>query len=737
MLRLWTTSWGPRRWPRRSLRPSTLPKPPIQRQAQVDAVLGRQDAESRLADNPRDSYPDPAAPNAVRAERVGARAEIRDSYDALKDLQLPPLPELAEVEIRHEPVPVEQEPGRVGEEPPPFVERRVETYTGFRGSGRQDRGSVYGEFSDSPILGLGRYVALSEEDAKIYGPNVTRETLHIANPLEVTDDAQWRQITRAAGLEYPNPVAFEVEKTNANVDKLRSHIEGQGYGGVIVRMDPRGDNAKTLRDVFGHDQAVSFDLRPSTRNGFRLTENDVRSLLQAVNPDGTVDTAKIPGGTSDRIRVLLQLEQLAVEAEGSAGLVGAFQYNTEQDTYSSDKQWYAVRSPMPKELQETFGLKEAAGVLRKGLEGKKKLTPKQQAWFDTAVRLARRGGGSLFTPYNLVELIHEYGQKMPEVEEWDKTHRAAIGGNVESGNTQLEQETLATLADWFGQEAAAGFAAQGKAVPMAGVSEETSVMPGGEKINRLNPPDAHYREAIRYPFNLPVEVQDFQKAVEGTLKPLYGIEKDVRVTLDDVPMSSTVSEGDGYHISLSKGADAYELLHEFAEVRVKEGQKAFTAHDNNAIADRFIRDAIGETATAQSVLSEGQGVLESLDPETAATIKDGADEIGVGNSASFAGAAALQKYGRVFLERTGKPGIKDAGRRRRSSWGVVNTVHPQYKVARQLPKQLQRRKSSDRRFKAEDLGRQFLRTRLDPRGPANDDRAWRQGRQGDRRVMAR
>lgn len=137
----------------------------------------------------------------------------------------------------------------------------------YRGYGRPDRLSVYGEGSSGrPIFGTGKYYAFSEREALEYGPQVEKRDMDAKNPLVISDDDQWRQLVSRAGWRYDNPMnmADEAEQ-NRSIDSLVALIKADGHDAVVIQgiPGPRSKfidkNVRTLKNVFGQNQVVFFE----------------------------------------------------------------------------------------------------------------------------------------------------------------------------------------------------------------------------------------------------------------------------------------------------------------------------------------------------------------------------------------------------------------------------------------------------------------------------------------------
>jgi hypothetical protein len=160
-------------------------------------------------------------------------------------------------------------------EPKPAFSRKA-----FRGSGRADRGSAYANPDSPPILGDGLYYAFRREHAEEFGPQVEETRLELENPLLIDNDHSWRNLTRAAGWEFPNPTGLPSAKQREMVERLQRIVRERGHDGIVVNFDEltpadnnrRGQSHKTIRDVFGVPQAVRFDAPSAPRAAGPLGE---------------------------------------------------------------------------------------------------------------------------------------------------------------------------------------------------------------------------------------------------------------------------------------------------------------------------------------------------------------------------------------------------------------------------------------------------------------------------------
>ena len=172
-------------------------------------------------------------------------------------------------------------------------------FLGYRGEGKPKE-EIYRPGSAAvPAAGEGRYVAIAENDAKFYGDKINNEEVRLQNPLVIRTDAEWVALTREAGWKFPNltfsPEA-EVKKATEALRKLVS--EQKGHDGLVIDPSTRGDDAKTLDDVFSHPQIV--DYKPRVTAPVSAAEEIADNVIAAVaapktamQPMGNVAAAAI------------------------------------------------------------------------------------------------------------------------------------------------------------------------------------------------------------------------------------------------------------------------------------------------------------------------------------------------------------------------------------------------------------------------------------------------------------
>ena len=135
------------------------------------------------------------------------------------------------------------------------------TQTLIRGEGSEE--SPYNALGpQEAILGPGRYTTTDTDFAKEFGPNISEVPVELKNPLVIDNDVQWRALTKKAGWEFPNPIrvsAGGAEKASAEIAKMRSMLEADGYDGAVINVPESEADGKAMQKVFGASQVVEFN----------------------------------------------------------------------------------------------------------------------------------------------------------------------------------------------------------------------------------------------------------------------------------------------------------------------------------------------------------------------------------------------------------------------------------------------------------------------------------------------
>ena len=125
------------------------------------------------------------------------------------------------------------------------------------------------------IAGIGKYSAMSRNDAQKYGGKITTSTVDLQNPIIIESDQDWRALTRASGWEFPNPSGQGEASMRKQTADLKSEVMRRGHDGIIVRFDSiSAHEIRLLRTVFDIPQVVDY--------GVKLAPDDPMMML----PDG-------------------------------------------------------------------------------------------------------------------------------------------------------------------------------------------------------------------------------------------------------------------------------------------------------------------------------------------------------------------------------------------------------------------------------------------------------------------
>ena len=126
----------------------------------------------------------------------------------------------------------------------------------YQGRG-ESKENIYNDVQ-VPVAGKGQYYAATGEDAANYG-DVKKYNVTLENPLVITNDDEWRNFAKQkAGWQFLNPFGLDEKEITKLAQDLKNAVLAGGHDSLVLRLDPRGDEAKTLWRVFGHDQAVVY-----------------------------------------------------------------------------------------------------------------------------------------------------------------------------------------------------------------------------------------------------------------------------------------------------------------------------------------------------------------------------------------------------------------------------------------------------------------------------------------------
>lgn len=362
--------------------------------------------------------------------------------------------------------------------------------------------------------------------------------------------------------------------------------------------------------------------------GVTPAPEDLATFLVKMGARGQVDPADLPEAMYQKASAFAGMRDLIEETlPNMKGQVGRIKIDNVVSP--GNPEWLGISSPLPKVLQAfKYDYDTIGDILQRGMDGEK-LAPKQQEFFDAAFNYY---GAKRIGPEQLIPYLERQQSASAAMELLERQQKAVAGGAV-------EPDHLAELTDFFGDQAAMERAQLGDPVPLSGSSGESYPMPNGETVEKLNPPDRFFREASRVLLNDPKTVEDFQAALDHSLLPMYGIDVPVTVELGDAKLARTEAVGDGFKIVLPSAPEPYELVHEVAEIRKRLGDfDGEPIHDNNVIADKFVRDAVNATGMERQTHPAPPLSSEEM-PEL---IKP---YLALEEAPSMGGAAAMEFYG--------------------------------------------------------------------------------------------
>ncbi len=414
----------------------------------------------------------------------------------------------------------------------------------------------------------------------------------------------------------------------------------------------------------------AVDVAESTRPAETLARfrpgEEVAAFQQAIDAGTPLIDAANASGVMTKAEISGWLEAFIEDAVMMKGQVGRYRTVDLDGT----EHWMGVKSLLPKSLQARKGyaptLERRANILRRGMAGLK-LEGKSVRFFEKAVDAAARRRGTRLEPTETL---------MAWLEKYESSLDPKLMEKVRAGLENAPREPIDPgyyegLIDYFGQVAADERAALGNTPKRSGETDEYHTMQNGETIRKLAPPDSILEKLVRQ--LLPIGYGP-QRAVDVTLKPLYDVQEKISVVRTDEKVSSTVRREDGsWEIRLPRLDLPYELLHEFFEIRRQLGQEVFASHDNSAIADRFVEDAIGPRwqTERRSVMEEAFGPsLERVRGTLAENLSK--EDLDLLNSASAMGAGAFEYFGKKFASESLKPAYEGTVETLQHGWDTVS-----------------------------------------------------------------
>lgn len=651
-------------------------------------------------------FSEPIRARMIEAElnRRAAREQRQAEAEAAKKVEeaaaapppAPPPGEVAPVRLERKPAPVEELPQELMPDPPDpadLAEASIEAEVASR-SPDVNRAMAEVKVGERPVPGPAEEAGLKAAvDGRRRRKAAIENTIEAPPPPEGTvrvkmRDGSFVDVPLEKVSERPAPpgggggtylTAEEVQRGPAPRGEVPFKRQGDAAPGESYELPPDLPAPKSVTDPlpserFEHGAVETETLQERFASSKEMVElagklEQGMSLEEALTPDLLLG-----------MKVAVQLKHWAEGAEDMAGQVGKYRSVDVQ----GNEQWFGVKSPLPKELQTGQELKTRADWLRRALNGDAMMGKETQSstlhgynFVNTAIDLARRRAG-------------RSGIGWETFLEWVEMYESIAPPNVRkvlSSVGPIHPDYEADLSKWFAKDVVAARSAMGETVPESGISNEFYTMQDGTTIQKMNPPHPAVERMVDTLLEQPRLFEDFQRAVDETLKPLYGIEDPIKVVTTTDRVASSVKLEDGsWEIRMPQLGRSYELLHEIFEIRKARGEKIDVAHDNNSIADKFVQEAIGPRW-----VEDRPGVMEEWFPEDAsrAAMLDDAladtwslEEKKLFNAFSSNAAGPLEVYGKQFYEQTLKPKAEAVAEGLGQLFkGLVNIFMPEHGAA--------------------------------------------------------
>lgn len=149
--------------------------------------------------------------------------------------------------------------------PEVYITGQKATADVYRGTGKT-KGKEYTSFP-YPVIGEGTYYAMTEDQAELYGDNIEKKSVNLNNPYVINDDSDFKAITEKAGWNDSNLSGMDKDESIKLINNLKDMLVNDGYDGVIIQYEDAvsgdknrntGNSVKSIRNMFGHDQIVSY-----------------------------------------------------------------------------------------------------------------------------------------------------------------------------------------------------------------------------------------------------------------------------------------------------------------------------------------------------------------------------------------------------------------------------------------------------------------------------------------------
>jgi len=132
------------------------------------------------------------------------------------------------------------------------------TATLYQGKGREKYPEIYGKDVFRPVFGNANYYTITYDDARPYGPKISKHHVTLKNPAIIHSDKDVDVWVNGETIPWDNKsrVGYFI--------RVSAAIKEAGYDGIVITVPYSDDigftggRVKRLREVFGVSQVVVF-----------------------------------------------------------------------------------------------------------------------------------------------------------------------------------------------------------------------------------------------------------------------------------------------------------------------------------------------------------------------------------------------------------------------------------------------------------------------------------------------
>jgi hypothetical protein len=128
----------------------------------------------------------------------------------------------------------------------------------YQGKGREKHPEIYGKDVHGSVFGDADYYAITYDDARPYGPDISNHRVSLKNPAVIHSDKD------VSAWVDGEPIPWDNESRIGYFARVSQTIKDAGHDGIVVSVPYSDDvgfsggRVKRLREVFGVSQVVVF-----------------------------------------------------------------------------------------------------------------------------------------------------------------------------------------------------------------------------------------------------------------------------------------------------------------------------------------------------------------------------------------------------------------------------------------------------------------------------------------------